>query len=309
MTISERILIVGGDSFVGKGLADFLSAKNHTIIQTTRRRDTVGGNRHFVDMAAPQEAILPIASVAIICAAEARVAFCEEHREESRRINVDGALTLARRLHRSGAHVIFLSSDKVFDGLRPMRRFDEAPVPKTEYGRQKAMAEAQILALGSGISVVRMAKVVSPKLDLLQSWTAALKAGRVVTPFKDLQLAPVSVDTVGGIIDGIIGKHIDGIFHASSSEDKSYVALANALVKSLGSDISLIRPVVSSTILPVSVPHCPNTTLDMSREAKLFGIKQIGFRQTIDPLMRRFVADNGTDAGSGKSKGRRKVRA
>ena len=98
---------------------------------------------------------------AVLCAGITRLAKCREDPIGTRRINVEGALNLAQYLSDQGSQVIFLSTDKVYDGMSQYRSPEDEVSPVSEYGRQKAEAEKGILGLPNGV-VLRVAKVIYP---------------------------------------------------------------------------------------------------------------------------------------------------
>lgn len=267
MTDAPAILVVGGDSLVGSWLAAYLRARGDRVVETSRRADRVAAGALKLDLAADPASwpALPPLRGAVLCAAIARLQDCEQDPAGSRQVNVEGVAALAHRLVAAGMPTVFLSTDKVYDGQRPQRRREEPTCPTTEYGRQKAAAEA---AMPAGATVLRLSKVVSPTLELFRGWSRELAAGRPITPFSDLMLAPVPVELVAQTIARLIDERRVGLFHLTGARDVSYVEAARALAARLGSDPVLIQP-RSSNVGPPPVPY---TALDMSIERDLWGL-------------------------------------
>src|SRR5215469_17795802 len=80
----------------------------------------------------------------VLAAAYTDVDGCESHRELAFAVNRDGAVNVAQSAVRSGAKLLFLSSDYVFDGQKksPYETSD-ARNPQSVYGRSKAEAEVR----------------------------------------------------------------------------------------------------------------------------------------------------------------------
>jgi dTDP-4-dehydrorhamnose reductase len=280
---SRDILIAGGDGLIGAALTARLTASGHRVWATTRRPDEVGAMRPYHDLADAGEPVLPSADTLIITAANARLADCEADPKGSRLVNVDGTVALAARYTAQGAQVIFLSSDKVFDGTRPQRRREEAVCPATAYGAQKAAAEGSLRDL-PGTAIIRLSKVLSPEAALLNSWHDDLAGGQKITPFDDLYLAPVTTTMVAEMIGNIVADRAAGIFHCTGAEDRSYSDLARTLAHRGGFDPVLIRPVAApATAMPVG-GLSRYTTLDMSLEAERWGIRQPAFEDIVAEL-------------------------
>ena len=61
--------------------------------------------------------------------------------------------------------------------------------PVSEYGRQKARTEAalrQHMDRGAPVAILRLAKVVSPDMPLIDGWIEALAAGKPIRAFRDM---------------------------------------------------------------------------------------------------------------------------
>lgn len=281
-----RVLVVG-EGLVGNALAERLTRDGARVFQTTRRTDAPDTLLRL-DLARVNDwpdawPELPQVDAAVLCAATARLGDCDADPAGSLLVNVTGAVALAERLAGQGAHVIFLSSDKVYDGTAPLRRRIEPTCPVTEYGQQKALAEEGVLDAGDLTTVLRLSKVLSPSLPLLTGWHRSLASGDPITPFDNLYLAPVDTDLVTTMIFKIIEQRRAGIFHCTGAEDRTYVELANRLAKLWQADAGLIRPTSSPAPATQRSRH---TTLDMSLETILFNVRQPSFTAVVDRVGR-----------------------
>ncbi|MDQ2105453.1 sugar nucleotide-binding protein [Azospirillum sp. C340-1] len=193
-------------------------------------------------------------------------------------VNVAGAVGLASWLAERGTPVLFLSTNQVFDGSVPHRPADDALCPVSEYGRQKAAAEAGIRAL-PGAGVLRLTKVVHPGLPLFDGWAADLCAGRPISPFSDFPFAPVTVDLVAETIRRIVApedaqeRSVAGVWQLSAPGDVTYADAARHVVHRLGCDPALVRPVagVAHTLMGGDRPS-RWTSLDTARVRAELGL-------------------------------------
>jgi dTDP-4-dehydrorhamnose reductase len=82
-------------------------------------------------------------------AAISNTGYCEEHPEESYKVNVVGVENLARVAAEMGCKLVFFSSDQVYNGNLEMGLLSESvPVaPENHYGRHKLLAEERALQL------------------------------------------------------------------------------------------------------------------------------------------------------------------
>lgn len=228
----------------------------------------------FLDLAQPPDEIsLPFSGIgtAIMCAAVTSQSLCELEPTATRRVNVEHTVALARQLVRSGMFVIFLSSNCVFDGETPQVRADTACCPISEYGRQKAQAEEQLLALGDRVAVVRLGKVLAPEAALLRGWVSQLIVGKPVHPFSDAVMAPVSADFAVDVVRRVCATLQMGVTQVSASQDITYEQAARFLAERLSASPDLIQPVTYRT---AGIAHMPrHTTLDSA------GLGRLGLSQ------------------------------
>ncbi|MCX6122151.1 MAG: sugar nucleotide-binding protein [Ignavibacteriales bacterium] len=263
---TNSILVVGGGSTIGRSLVMSYETDSKSIWQTTRHRSKVNDQCLFLDLSDNEDCwFLPYTQIrtAIICAAVTSHEQCRNFPEFSRRINVDRTVALATSLTNAGVFVIFLSSNAVFNGETPFAGYIDPINPQTEYGRQKADTEEQLLKLGDKVAIVRFSKVITPEMPLIKRWIWDLKAGKVIHPFFDMVIAPVPIGFAVAVLQKVAFEHVPGIIQVSANQDVTYADLARYIAYKLGSDKELVKPI---SYLDVRHTYAPkNTTLDCSR--------------------------------------------
>ena len=266
-----RVLIVGGDGLIGSALRRGLPELGFDVAASSRRP----GSTLALDLGNPGSwPDLGGFDAAVIVAALARLGDCDRAPEQSREINALAPKILAERLAGQGTYVVQISTDKVFDGSRPLRRREEPTCPNTVYGRHKAEAEDAVLKTGG--AVLRLSKVLAPDLALLWGWATELVAGRAVQAFSDMWLAPVTVGFVVDLLARLLADRPLGIFHATGGEDRPYAELARRLAIALGAEPALVQAVATPPAL-AAVSHVPHSTLEMSRERVRYGLGNLAF--------------------------------
>jgi len=202
--------------------------------------------------------------LAYLLAAVTDLAACERDTAGTARINESHTIDLARRLVALGAHIVFPSSNLVYDGSRPTPVAEDPVRPSTEYGRQKARVEAALLALGS-TAVLRLSKVVGPATEPFASWVRKLRRGEAIEAFADKVCAPVTLDDAVTLLVAIGRDRLEGLFQASALRDLSYAEAAAILADQVGAGGRLVRVVSGRDRGVPDVFRPGHTTLDASR--------------------------------------------
>ena len=132
-----KIMITGSSGFLGCRLAYLLKERYDLLLPSHSelnvcREETV---RAYIEEHRPD--------VVFHCAALSNTWYCEQHPEESHRVNVQGTVRLAKACKLTGAKLVFMSSDQVYNGtpiLGPLPE-DTLLQPVNVYGRHKLEAE------------------------------------------------------------------------------------------------------------------------------------------------------------------------
>jgi dTDP-4-dehydrorhamnose reductase len=271
-------LIVGGDSEIGAAAFAAFKPRGESVVSTTRRGDRVAEDRPFLDFAGPLDGWEPPpgTTAACVCVAVARLADCAADPQTSAHINVTQTLALVDKLLNRGIYVLFLSTNQVFDGRVPQVAPDAPHCPVSEYGRQKARTETALhdyRARGAPVGILRLAKVVSPRMALLQRWIADLANGKPIRAFGDMTLAPTPIASVCSAIGALLAERASGIFQLTGPRDVSYAEVGRFLAAKLGVEPSLVE-VTSARSAGLPEGATPlHTTLESGALRNRFGLE------------------------------------
>jgi dTDP-4-dehydrorhamnose reductase len=287
-------LIVGGDSEIGAAIFAALKSQGQAAAATTRRRDLVGQDRPFLDLGASLDDFEPPQRVtsACICAAVARLGDCAADPHASARINVTQTLALVDKLLARDIHVLFLSTNRVFDGRVPHVPPNAPHSPVSEYGRQKARTESALsdyIVRGVPMGILRLAKVVSPRTPLFQQWIADLARGKQISAFGDMTLAPTEITLVCSAIGSVLSERASGIFQLTGSRDVSYADVGRFLAGKLGVDSSLVQETSARAAGLPEGTILLHSTLDSSALRDRFGLQAPDVWQVIESVTRSDV--------------------
>jgi len=276
-------LVVGGDGNIGAALLRNLSGDGLPPVGTSRRPDAAMAGLLPLDLSSDAATwnLPENISAAVLCAAVTNTERCRRDPEGTRRINVDNTFRLVERLVASGCFVIFPSTNLVFDGETPHCPANAPRRPACEYGRQKAESESLLLSLGENVAVLRLSKVLTPRMPLFARWRNEILSGRVVRAFSDMPFAPVPLDLVVQAIVALLRSRSGGIWQLSAAEDISYADAARSLCSSLGAPSELVLSTSWREALP-ALEHVPqHTTLDSTLICTKFALEIPLARQTL----------------------------
>jgi dTDP-4-dehydrorhamnose reductase len=248
------LLIIGKESLIGSAISQIADEKHISWVGTSRRP----GEQCFVDLSMQPASwkIPPHATTAIICAARTKLSDCEVNPDETRAINVTATVELARRLTAQGCRVVFLSTNQVFGpNLNAPPDETTSVSPANEYGRQKAEAEAAILALSPKNIVIRLTKVIHDTSNLFQDWLSKFSKNEPIGAYENLWLAPLSLNLAANTILEICLSKKAGVFHISSRDAIAYKDLAKILASIHGVDTNLVQ--AKRAPVPNSANSCP----------------------------------------------------
>jgi dTDP-4-dehydrorhamnose reductase len=183
--------------------------------------------------------------------------------------NVDGAEAVARAARASGARLVHLSTDVVFDGRKgaPYVEEDE-PCPVTGYGRSKAEAELRVAAAHPEALVVRTSLIVGgPGHEPSKHERAALDPE--ATFFTDEVRCPVQVGDLAAALLELAGLDAAGPLHVAGPDAVSRHELALLIAR---------RKVRGAPAPPGRPLDC---SLDCTRAAAMIRTRVRGVREVV----------------------------
>jgi dTDP-4-dehydrorhamnose reductase len=234
-----RILVTGAGGMLGRDLVTVLSTGGDEVTSVKR------GELDITDAAAVSAAV-PGHDVVVNAAAWTDVDGAEAHETEATRVNGLGPQLLAAACAESGARLVHVSTDYVFDGSATSPYPEDAVLtPRSAYGRSKAAGENAVRALLPGSSyVVRTAWLYGEHGSSFVRTMAALEASRDTLDVVDDQVgAPTWTREVASAVQRlVISGAPAGTYHATAAGQTSWFGLARAVFEELGADPSRVRP-------------------------------------------------------------------
>jgi dTDP-4-dehydrorhamnose reductase len=236
-----RLLVTGAAGMLGKDLVRAAEAAGHDVVGLTR------DDADITDAEAIAVAVRDAApDVVINCAGWTDVDGAEASPEEAHRANAEGAGNVANAAARSGAWIVQISTDYVFDGEKRSPYVEsDAPAPVSSYGSSKLAGEREVAARSPDThTIARTSWLFGTGGNCFPATMMRLAAERDELTVVDDQ---VGCPTFTGHLAPALGELAEahelplGIVHLAASGSCSWYDLAGEVLGSAGARCELRR--------------------------------------------------------------------
>ena len=185
---------------------------------------------------------------------------CEGDPDRAFAVNALGTRHVADGARRTGAHVVYVSTDYVFDGTKPAPYLEWDPTgPVSVYGRSKLAGE---LELDPGWTTVRTSWVFGRHGRNFVKTVLRLAAGEGELRMVDDQHGcPTSAADLARVIRQLAIERRPGTFHVTNQGATTWCRFAADIVAAAGGNPSRIVP-ISTQALSRPAPRPANSVLD-----------------------------------------------
>jgi dTDP-4-dehydrorhamnose reductase len=249
-------------------------------------------DHHALDVTNRDAVVKQVASeqplVVVHAAAWTAVDACESEPERAHTINALGTTNVSDAARSIGARVVYLSTDYVFDGTKPLPYVEgDAPNPASVYGRSKLEGER---ALDSSTdTIVRISWVCGRFGNNMVKTLLRLADSGAAPAFVTDQVGHPTI--VGDLVPLLRRLSVDGrpgIFHVTNQGAVSWYEFARETFAAAGHDPDRVQPIVTSELDPPRpAPRPPNSVLD-NAALRAAGIPLLpDFRESLPALVRQ----------------------
>lgn len=248
--MEKKLLIVGGDSFIGKNLAALWENKKQ-LLKTSRKKKELPKNILYLNLLDENWAHFKqyYYHAIIICAGITSISECENNPEYTNKINVENLWKFVKLLRKNTEYTLYLSSNEVFDGSKPLRTKDDCTCPISEYGKQKVKMEKKIATLGS-YGILRLTKIIDLENGIFKFWKKSLDTNHEIKAFGNVYISPLNVKKVVKKIDQLVNLREHGITHFSGRQDITYYKFARKMALKLNYNPQLVLKINKSGKFP-----------------------------------------------------------
>ncbi|MEI6185061.1 MAG: SDR family oxidoreductase [Bacteroidota bacterium] len=291
------VIISGANGFLGQHLSLFLNDKTISVIATGRgpfRIENINfpGVKYIaadITKASETDNLLleNRPDWVIHCAAMSKPNDCHTNRDECILQNVTGTKNIIDSCQKTGAKLIYLSTDFIFGENGPHSE-EDTPDPLNFYGESKLMAETLVKNSGLYWAIVRPVLIYGKQLagtppSFLHWVKSSLENNQPIKVVNDQYRTPTAVTDICEGIYAIVNQNQQGIFHLSGNEILTPHQMASMLAKEYGLDESLITPVTSDTF-PEPVKRAKRSGLKNDKVKKILGFNPISFEEGLKTI-------------------------
>lgn len=190
----KKIYIFGATGYIGSALCERLSEIDAEALSFGRHKES----DIYFDLKNPDLALLDIIGendVCVFLAAVSSPEYCSKFYKDAQFINVESTLGVISFLLKTGAHVLFASSDVVYGGSGNIVDESNPVSPDFEYARMKAIVEAKFSS-SPRFHVMRLSYVWSVNDKFTKFLLESAKSGLIVDVFNPFVRSIISLDDV-----------------------------------------------------------------------------------------------------------------
>lgn len=171
--------------------------------------------------------------VVIHCAAYTNVDGCELHPAEAYAVNAEGTRNVAMACRETGAAMVYVSTNYVFDGTKDAPYAEEDPTgPISVYGRSKLAGEEVACSLLERFYIVRTAWLYGAAgRNFVKSILSLAEANDKLRVVADQFASPTYAVDLAGAIERLISRPVCGIYHFTNSGRCSWYEWASAILR------------------------------------------------------------------------------
>jgi dTDP-4-dehydrorhamnose reductase len=177
-------------------------------------------------------------------------------------VNALGTRHMVEGARLCGAHLVYISTDYVFDGTSPRPYVEwDVPHPLSVYGRSKWGGEQEV---GPGSTIVRTSWVSGAHGSNMVGTVLRLASAPGPLRFVDDQHgSPTFTADLAGAVTVLATERLPGIFHVTNQGVTSWYEFAREVLSAAGQDPARVEPIMTADLVPPRpAPRPANSVLD-----------------------------------------------
>ena len=173
----------------------------------------------------------------INCAAYTAVDACETNQDIAFKVNTIGPRNLGIAARETGAKLLHVSTDYVFDGTKETPYYENDPIcPQSVYGSTKAEAEKMVQQMADRYFILRTAWLYGDGKNFAKTMLRLAETNDMVKVVGDQYGTPTSAYELAKGIDSLLFTDNYGLFHATCEGSCNWAEFAAEIFRLAGKD-------------------------------------------------------------------------
>lgn len=282
-----RVLVTGAGGQLGRDVVATCMAAGDEVVACDHAR------LDLADRDAVHGAITATApDVVIHAGAWTAVDACEGDADRAFLVNALGSRWVADACRRTGAHLVAVSTDYVFDGTKdgPYHEWDD-PSPRSVYGRSKLAGERAIAEHAPGAAIVRTSWVCGAHGHNMVKTVLGLRDQPSLAFVDDQRGCPTFTADLAPMLRRLAVERRPGVHHVTNQGATSWFGFVRDVLELVGDDPARVRPIATADLDPPRLaPRPANSVLD-NAVLRLGGLPLLPhYRESLDRLLRELGA-------------------
>jgi len=228
--------------------------------------------------------------VVIHCAAIVDLDHCEDNYQEAFDLHVESTRELGNSLNTYGGHLVYISTDSVFDGSEVgLYTENDSAHPLNSYAKTKLEGEVSARVC-QNCTIIRtniFGWSRAEKLSFAEWLIKSLVCQKRLNMFTDVYYTPIHVSHLAEIINKIVTEEVFGLYHVPGSDMVSKYDFAIILAKIFNlSDEPICRSSIDSSQLKVRRPK--NMALAPEKIEQRLEVQMPGVQEGINLLKEQY---------------------
>jgi dTDP-4-dehydrorhamnose reductase len=277
-----RVLVTGASGQLGRDTT--------LAFESEGRHDVVAADRSMLDVGDRDQVLQAVTGLRpeliVHCGAFTAVDRCETEIERSFRDNAYAVRHMGEAARRTGAHLVYVSTDYVFDGtkIEPYHEWD-TPNPQSVYGASKLAGEREC---GPETTIVRTSWVCGEHGPNMVKTVLRVAAQQDTLSFVDDQRGhPTFTADLALMLRRLAIERRPGVFHVTNQGSVSWYQFVREILIAAGLDPERVRPISTVDLDPPRpAPRPANSVLD-NAALRMAGVPLLrDFREPLAELVR-----------------------
>lgn len=292
---ARPLLLLGSEGQVGREVGKLAAVRKLDLTALSRR------DLDITDRPAVRNAIDRGYGTVINTAAYTAVDRAEIEEDQAFAVNRDGAAFIAEACRDSGAALIHLSTDYVFDGSKGSPYREDDPVcPINAYGRSKEAGEAAVREARPAHAILRTSWIFGAEgANFVKTMLRLGGEREELSIVADQFGCPTPAAALAGAVfavTGQLGPDSYGTYHCAGAERTSWHDFAHAIFieqESLtGRQGPKLHPIAAKDY-PTAARRPADSTLDSGLFQGTFGEAPVDWRAGLQDVLRQLLVEQG----------------